>query len=341
VHRSVLLGITICVSVALGFTASLAPAAMGPGGMGGGGMASSHQPGQGMMMGPGMMGGAGDPGMGRMRRGSGFERPLISEILEAKDQLGLTGEQEKKLRSIRAEFEKEAARRGADIQVAEVDLRELLAEDAPDLGRIETQVKQIAALRGDLRFARIKALREGRAVLSKEQWEKFEAHIRHMGSMGPGGMGHGMMGSQGMGGMMGGQGMAGGMAQHGPTAGQTQASGPAEGMTRTDSTGPVTVAATLRPDRGGQIEVTVKLETHSVDLASYQVETDMSLRNDRGESAQPALQSGSGDSHHREVALAFPGRLADGGAMRLELVVRNLGGVPERILRWDGPFGGR
>jgi hypothetical protein len=78
-------------------------------------------------------------------------------------------------------------------------------------------------------------------------------------------------------------------------------------MARTDSTGPVTVTATMLRNRGGQIEVEVKLETHSVDLASYQVETGMSLRNDRGESAQATLQSGSGDGHHREAILVQGG----------------------------------
>jgi Spy/CpxP family protein refolding chaperone len=136
-------------------------------------------------MGPGMMGagppcwpggpwGAG-PGPGMMGGGGRFERPLISEMLSAKDRLGLTAEQEQKLRALRAGFEKEAIQRGAEIQAAEVDLRQGLEAATPDLGKVEAQAKRIAALQGDLRFARIKVLQEGRAVLTQEQWQKFEA----------------------------------------------------------------------------------------------------------------------------------------------------------------------
>lgn len=151
---------------------------MGP--MGPGGMEPGGQPGPGM--GPGMMMGPVQPGPRTL-----FDRPLISEILSAKDQLGLTADQERKLRGLRTAFEKETIKRGAEIQAAEVDLRELLAAETPDLGGVETQVKKIAALEGELRLARIKALQEGRTALTKEQWQKFEALAPRPGPMGPGG----------------------------------------------------------------------------------------------------------------------------------------------------------
>jgi Spy/CpxP family protein refolding chaperone len=154
-------------------------------------------------MGPGMMGQQGGMGMGSGQPGSGmgpggmmmgpgqqpsnpFERPLIREILSAKNQLNLTGDQEQKLRRLRSEFEKESIRRGAEVQAAEVDLRDILAADTPNLGNIEVQVKRIGALQADLRFARIKVLQEGRAVLTKEQWQRFEALPVPHGPMAPG-----------------------------------------------------------------------------------------------------------------------------------------------------------
>lgn len=153
-----------------------------------GSQATPVQPAHGMgpMMGPGM-----GPGTGMMRGMLGgpanpLERPIISEILAAKDRLGLTPEQEQKLRRLRTDFEKESIRRGAEIQAAEVDLRELLAAEPPDLAKIETQVKNMAALQADLRFARIKTLMEGRGVPSKEQWQKFAALAPRPVPMGPG-----------------------------------------------------------------------------------------------------------------------------------------------------------
>jgi hypothetical protein len=88
--------------------------------------------------------------------------------------LGLSPAQVEKLRGLRSGFEKDAIEKQADVQVAEVDLSDLLAANPPDLGKIEAQVMKIATLRGSLRFARIKTLEEGRAVLSREQWQKFQ-----------------------------------------------------------------------------------------------------------------------------------------------------------------------
>jgi cytochrome c oxidase subunit 2 len=99
--------------------------------------------------------------------------------------------------------------------VAEVDLSTLLEANQPDLSKIEAQLKKTAALQGELRFARIKTLEQGRAVLSQEQWQKFESLAPGMGPMGPygrpwqqGQLGPGPYGAPGM---MGGYGGPGGM----------------------------------------------------------------------------------------------------------------------------------
>lgn len=168
-----------------------------------------QSPGPGAMMGP--RSGREIPGaaMG-MRRGLGlYERPLVSEILAVQQQLGLSAEQVRRLQTLRINFEKEAIQRTAETQIAEVDLSSLLEADRPDLSNVETQVKKIAALQADLRFARIKTLRQGRAILSQDQWQKFESLTPRMGPMGSSGMmGSGMMGgmmeSYAPGGMMGG-----------------------------------------------------------------------------------------------------------------------------------------
>jgi mono/diheme cytochrome c family protein len=168
------------------------------------------------------------------------ERPLISEMLSLQEQLGLSAAQVQRLQGLRSRFEKEGIKQQAEIQAAEVDLSDLLAASRPHLNKIEAQVAKIATLTGRLRFARIKTLEEGRAVLSQEQWQKFQSIATATGPMGffrgereqgqfgpgaygrygmmPGGMGSGMMGGYGgSGGMMGyGGGMMGG---YGPGAG--------------------------------------------------------------------------------------------------------------------------
>ena len=155
---------------------------------------------------PGMMGGEMmERPMGRMMPGGRgdherpHEGPLVTIILEHSQELGLSPEQEKKLRDLRTAFAKDAIRRGAEIRVAEIDLDSLLEQNVWDMPKIETQAKQIASLEGELRLARIRTIQAGRALLSPEQLDKLR-HVGHrMGmSAGGGSMQHGMGGRPGM-----------------------------------------------------------------------------------------------------------------------------------------------
>jgi Spy/CpxP family protein refolding chaperone len=114
-------------------------------------------------------------GMGGMMMGGGptAERPLISLALQNKDQLGLTADQVTQLESLRAEFQKEAIRRGADIQVADTELAELLAAEPVDLAKIEAKLRQLAGLQVDLRLSRIRTLEKGKALLTPDQRKKL------------------------------------------------------------------------------------------------------------------------------------------------------------------------
>jgi len=186
-------GSWMLVTVALAVAVALPASAQMMGPMGGGHMGSQG-------------GGMGGHGMreGRGGRALSHEGPLISIMLEHKQDLGLNAEQERKLRDLRTEFAKESVRRGAEIRVAEIELDSLLEQDQWDLAKIEPKVKQIATLQGDLRLARIKMPEAGRAVLTAEQLEKLKQVGHRMRAMGgPGMMASGMMGPGMMGpGMM-------------------------------------------------------------------------------------------------------------------------------------------
>lgn len=101
--------------------------------------------------------------------GSPEERPLISFMLGHRDELRLTPEQIQALEGLRADFEREAIRREADIRVAELDLQTLLRAEPVDLAKVEGKVREIAQLRADLRLARIKTIEQGKAQLAPEQ----------------------------------------------------------------------------------------------------------------------------------------------------------------------------
>jgi Spy/CpxP family protein refolding chaperone len=136
---------------------------------------------------PEMMRGMGIPGPWVYGRG-GHEGPLITMMLLWKEQLGLTPDQERSLRELRANFEKESIKRTSEIEVAELELKGLLEQETPDLGNVEAQVKQVALLQADLRVARIKTIEAGKALLTPEQRGKLErlGHSQRAGDMGMG-----------------------------------------------------------------------------------------------------------------------------------------------------------
>lgn len=109
-------------------------------------------PGRGQGMGPGM-----GPGPGRI-----------------KAELGLTDEQETQLRKLHLDQRKAQIRRRADLQVARMDLQELLAAKTVDDKAVAAKMKEI----NDLAAAGLKAHVDGqlgmRKVLTPEQVEKMK-----------------------------------------------------------------------------------------------------------------------------------------------------------------------
>jgi|GEM_PF-603753 len=120
--------------------------------------------------------GAGRPGPPETRPSVfAYQVPLLTLILAHGQELGLTPEQLQKLQELRTTFDKEAVARGVAIRAAEADLKGLLEKDQWDLTAIEAKVQQLATLQGDLRFAGIKTLAAGEALLTPEQVQKLEA----------------------------------------------------------------------------------------------------------------------------------------------------------------------
>jgi Spy/CpxP family protein refolding chaperone len=103
------------------------------------------------------------------------ERPLITFILEHREQLALTPEQTTRLETLRQEFTRETIRRDADLRIAEMDLAALLEQTPADLAKVEAKVRELEKLRADLRIARIRAVEQGRTILTPEQRTKLQA----------------------------------------------------------------------------------------------------------------------------------------------------------------------
>ena len=102
------------------------------------------------------------------------ERPLISLMLDHRDELALTPEQASRLEKLRQDFARESIRRDADIRIAEMDLAALLDQPALDMAKVEAKIRELARLRADLRIERIRTIEQGRAVLTPEQRTKLQ-----------------------------------------------------------------------------------------------------------------------------------------------------------------------
>jgi hypothetical protein len=116
----------------------------------------------------------------------------------------------------------------------------------------------------------------------------------------------------------------------------------AEELRRFNEEGPVAVAVTyLNPleqisEEGLFFEV--RMNTHSVDLDAYKKEDHASLRIDGGpEQKAVAWTNPGGGGHHVSGILEFAGTAPSGRSI-LQLVIRDIGGVPERIFEWQLPL---
>ncbi len=116
----------------------------------------------------------GDMGMHKrgehmMKRGMMMQGAYQWEYL--KKRLNLTGEQANKLGKIYSDYKKEMLRKKADIQIAEIELGDLLKTRGSDEKAIEDRVNNLESLRSNLNMYRVKALLKTREFLSDEQYE--------------------------------------------------------------------------------------------------------------------------------------------------------------------------
>ncbi len=150
--------------------------------------------GMGMGMGMGMMGQG--MGMGGMRMEKSDHM-----MMDRMSALGLDEKQTIEVKAIHLNAKKEFIRKGADLQVMQLDLKEMLASDPVDLKAADSKVKQIEGLRAELKMLHIKAREEVKAKLTPEQRKKFVAMAGMQPMCGMAG-GCGMRGMRGKCGMM-------------------------------------------------------------------------------------------------------------------------------------------
>ncbi len=114
---------------------------------------------------------------------------------------------------------------------------------------------------------------------------------------------------------------------------------PAGSETQTNAEGPVTVTVTWKGPQSGLV-FRVAMDTHSVDLDPYDLRKLAILRTGNGQEVVPSGWDAPEGGHHRAGNLVFPENLPDGtpllsGRRTITLVIRDVGGVPERRFQWS------
>ena len=116
---------------------------------------------------------------------------FIKHILKFKEGMSLTAEQEQKLHALKTEYKRTRIRMKADVDLANIDLHEILKNEKASLSEIEAELTKLHALKTKLYMASIKAKRDAKAVLSDEQrtrvnkiHERAKAHGGNMGHPG-------------------------------------------------------------------------------------------------------------------------------------------------------------
>jgi len=89
----------------------------------------------------------------------------------------------------------------------------------------------------------------------------------------------------------------------------------------------------LNPKKNDEPRFQVVLDTHSVNLDTYDLKSITVLRDDTGKSYLPTKLENKGSGHHRQVILTF--MKVSPEAKRLEIVIKNVAGVKERTFRWN------
>lgn len=100
---------------------------------------------------------------------------FIWHVLHAKETLALTDEQEAKLRTIGIAYKKERVTKTAEMELAEIDMHQLLRDKPVKHEAVEPAIRKVYSLKADIRIASVHAREDARAVLTAEQQQKLRS----------------------------------------------------------------------------------------------------------------------------------------------------------------------
>jgi Spy/CpxP family protein refolding chaperone len=103
---------------------------------------------------------------------------MIGRLLAHAEELGLTDDQQTRIKEIGVAARKAMVQLRADSELARIELEGLIHTEDPDLAAIEDGLQNVASVQVATRLAQIEAGVNVRSVLTDEQQAKIKEHRR-------------------------------------------------------------------------------------------------------------------------------------------------------------------
>ncbi len=112
---------------------------------------------------------------------------------------------------------------------------------------------------------------------------------------------------------------------------------PTNGLVQSNTGGSITIDVEWIKAEDGYLIFDVAMNTHSVDLDQYDLGRLAVLRDDAGNEYNPVSWDSAAGGHHRQGTLTFPlpDSLSQGTAKYVEVVIRDVADIAERVLKWE------
>jgi hypothetical protein len=104
---------------------------------------------------------------------------------------------------------------------------------------------------------------------------------------------------------------------------------------RTNTGGSVTLEVKNLGKSDNSFSFSVVMDTHSINLDRYDLKQLAELKDDQGNEYQPISWDSAAGGHHRTGTLKFLQIGSQVEPHTLELVIRDIAGVKERIFKWE------
>ncbi|MGH7855023.1 MAG: Spy/CpxP family protein refolding chaperone [Candidatus Binatia bacterium] len=104
--------------------------------------------------------------------------PLISIALKHKTELNLAGDQVANLEKIKSHYDSQVTPLHSQLTAIEKEIATLMQQSPANLIQVKAKIQESEKYRSELRYLRMEALENGRAVLTTQQQDQLKSLVR-------------------------------------------------------------------------------------------------------------------------------------------------------------------